>query len=220
MLSKNVSASSAKREITVAFLTLREMICGKCLWSQSRPCSRLLVLNWALCQDKMLWPLWGSYRLPNRSSAGISLHTIISYTMMLWFYLLTELYHTLGPEVLFLRERKKSHEVAISEREEREKRKKTSGSGWCKSHYHATQPITTHLSVNNSQSEYIMGSDLDPSSLIDMVRSNNCHLVYQDLNSPNLPWAKYMNSVGRIGSLTNFNPNKTSPAKFSILYHS
>ena len=37
---------------------------------------------------------------------------------------LTELYHTLGPEVLFLRERRKSHEVAISE-----KREKTCGSG-------------------------------------------------------------------------------------------
>ena len=183
MLSKNVSASSTEREITVEFLTLREMmwcsydkdhiilsynryklnsqltcsrggiiaqsvehrteimglnpveasdlflaftsilremICGKCLWSQCRPCSRLLVLNWALCQDKMSWLLWGSYRLPNRSSAGISLHTIISYTMMLQFYLLTELYHTLGPEVFFLRERRKSSEVAISEREERE----------------------------------------------------------------------------------------------------
>ena len=28
-----------------------------------------------------------------------------------------------------------------------------------------------------------------------------------------------MKSVGRIGSLTHLNPNKRSPAKFSILYH-
>ena len=28
-----------------------------------------------------------------------------------------------------------------------------------------------------------------------------------------------MNSIGRIDSFTNFNPNKRSPDKFSILYH-
>ena len=42
---------------------------------------------------------------------------------------------------------------------------------------------------------------------------------YPDLNSPNLPWTKSRDSVGRIGSLTNFNPNKRSPAKFSVLHH-
>ena len=42
---------------------------------------------------------------------------------------------------------------------------------------------------------------------------------YLDLNSPNLCQTKHMKSVGRIDSLTNYNPNKRSPANFSIVYH-
>ena len=42
---------------------------------------------------------------------------------------------------------------------------------------------------------------------------------YLDLNSPNLCYTNCMNSVGRIDNLTNFNPNRRSPANFSILYH-
>ena len=42
---------------------------------------------------------------------------------------------------------------------------------------------------------------------------------YHDLNSLNLCYKKCMKSVGRIESLTNFNPNKRSLAKFSIVYH-
>ena len=44
-------------------------------------------------------------------------------------------------------------------RERKKRREKSSGSGRCKSHYHAResinkQPITSHLSVNTKQSEY------------------------------------------------------------------
>ena len=93
-----------------------------------------------------------------------------------------------------------SQRFSFAQREKREKkrREKTSGSRRCKSHYHAMIPvsikimrsinkqqITTHLSVNNRQSEYAKvikyssnqeaGSYPDPSSLISVV--NNCCLL-------------------------------------------
>ena len=40
---------------------------------------------------------------------------------------------------------------------------------------------------------------------------------YLDLNSPNLSWTICMNSVGRTSNSTNFDPNKRSLAKFSIV---
>ena len=36
---------------------------------------------------------------------------------------------------------------------------------------------------------------------------------------PSCPKQNGINSIGRIDSFINFNPNKRSPANFSILYH-
>ena len=40
-----------------------------------------------------------------------------------------------------------------------------------------------------------------------------------ELNSPNMSERKPMNDVERICSLTNFSPNKRSPANFSLLHY-
>ena len=55
--------------------------------------------------------------------------------------------------------------------------------------------------------------------IVKLFLCSSVFFKYPDLNSLNLSWTKRMSSVGRIGSYIHFNPNKRTPAKFSILYH-